>query len=658
MNIPILATKLFIPHSRTKVVFRPRLIERLNEGLDRKMTLISASAGFGKTTLVSEWVTGCDRPVAWLSLDDRDNDLARFLIHFVAALRTIVENIGEGVVSALQSSQPPSIESILTILLNEISVLPYKFIIVLDDYHIIDSKPIDDALNFLLEHLSTQMHLVITTRENPQFPLGRLRARGLLTELRAVDLRFTSSEAAAFFNQVMGLDLTADYITALESRTEGWIAGLQLAALSMQGREDIPTFIRSFAGDNRFIMDYLVEEVLQRQPDHVRSFLLQTSILDRLHGPLCDAVTGQNEGNARLQSLEQGNFFVVPLDDRRNWYRYHHLFAEVLSSHLTADQPEQVAVLHRRASTWYEQHGSVADAIRQALAAKDYARAADLVERAWFPMSRSRQEVAVLGWLKAIPDEIVRYRPVLCVEYAWASLACNELDAAMDRLLDAERWLEMMAHRHDLPEDALDNMIVVDEMAFRRLPGLIAVYRSGHAQVQGDVPAAMKYAQQVLDLVPEDDHLPRGAATALLGLASWTSGDLETAHRMFSDGLASVQQSGNITDTIGGAVALATIRIAQGRLRQAMYTYEQGLKLATEHGEPELRGMADMYVGLSELCREHNDLHLATQHLLKSKELGEHTELPQNPSRWHVTMARILEAQGDLEGALDLLYEA
>ncbi|WEK54970.1 MAG: LuxR C-terminal-related transcriptional regulator [Candidatus Cohnella colombiensis] len=658
MNMPILSTKLYIPLLRTRVVQRPRLIERLNEGLDRKLTLISASAGFGKTTLVSEWVTGCDRPVAWLSLDEGDDDFTRFLTHLVAALQTIVENIGGGVVSELKSAQPPPTESILTILLNEISALPYKFVLVLDDYHVIDAKEIDDALGFLLEHLPPQVHLVIATRENPQFPLGRLRARGLLTELRATDLRFTPEEAAMFFNQVMGLNLTAEDITLLEARTEGWIAGLQLAALSMQGREDIQAFVPAFAGDNRYIVDYLVEEVLQSQPDHVRSFLLQTSILDRLHGSLCDAVTGQQDGNARLQSLERGNFFVVPLDDKRQWYRYHHLFAEVLSVHLREDQPDQVAELHRRASMWYEQYGSMADAIRHALAAKDYARVADLVELAWLPMSRSRQETAVLGWLKAIPDEIVRYRPVLCVEYAWASLACNELDAAMDRLLDAERWLEMMVHQHDLPEGALDKMIVVDEMAFRRLPGLIAVYRSGHAQVQGNVPAAMKYAQQVLDLVPEDDHLPRGAATALLGLASWTSGDLETAHRMFSDGLASVQQSGNITDTIGGAVALATIRIAQGRLRQAMHTYEQGLKLATEHGEPKLRGTADMYVGMSELCREHNDLHLATQHLLRSKELGEHTELPQNPSRWHVTMARILEAQGDLEGALDLLYEA
>jgi LuxR family transcriptional regulator, maltose regulon positive regulatory protein len=658
MKVPILSTKLYIPLLRTKVVQRPHLIKRLNEGLEQKLTLISASAGFGKTTLVSEWVTGCGRPVAWLSLDKGDDDSSRFLTHLVAAIQTVAENIGGGAVSALNSPQPTSTESILTILLNEISALPYKFVLVLDDYQVINAKEIDDALGFLLEHLPPQVHLVIATRENPQFPLGKLRVRGLLTELRATDLRFTPEEAAMFFNQVMGLCLSAEDITLLEARTEGWIAGLQLAALSMQGREDIQAFIPAFAGDNRYIVDYLVEEVLQRQPNHVRSFLLQTSILDRLHGSLCDAVTGQQDGNSRLQSLERGNFFVVPLDDKRQWYRYHHLFAEVLSVHLREDQPDQVAELHRRASMWYEQYGLTADAIHHALAAKDYARVADLVELAWFPMSRSRQEAKVLGWLKAIPDEIVRYRPVLCVEYAWASLACNELDAVMDRLLDAERWLEMMAHKHDLPEDALDKMIVVDEMAFRRLPGLIAVYRSGHAQVQGDVPAAMKYAQQVLDLVPEDDHLPRGAATALLGLASWTSGDLETAHRMFSDGLASVLQSGNITDTIGGAVALASIRIAQGRLRQAMHTYEQGLQLATEHGEPELRGTADMYVGMSELCREHNDLHLATQHLLRSKELGEHTELPQNPSRWHVTMARILEAQGNLEGALDLLYEA
>jgi LuxR family maltose regulon positive regulatory protein len=593
-----------------------------------------------------------------LSLDEGDNESTRFLTHLVAALQTIAKNLGGGVVSALKSPQSPSTESILTILLNEISTLQFKFILVLDDYHVIDTKRVDDALIFLLEHLPPQMHLVITTREDPQLPLGRLRARGHLSELRAADLRFTPSEAATFLNQVMGLVLTADEITALESRTEGWIAGLQLAALSMQRHEDIPAFIRAFAGDNRYIVDYLVEEVLQRQPDHVRSFLLQTSILDRLHGPLCDAVTGQEGSNVRLEALERGNFFVVPLDDRRHWYRYHHLFAEVLSVHLRTEQPHQAATLHRRASMWYEQHGSAADAIRHALAAEDFARAADLVELACPAMGRNGQEAVVLGWLKALPDELVHCRPVLSVWYAGALLAGGELEAVQGRLRDAEQWLETTAEMHERQEAPPVEMVVVDEEEFRRLPGSIAVYRAGLALVLGDVPATMKYARRVLDLVLEDDHLPRGAAAALLGLAAWRSGDLEEAHRMFADGLASVQLAGAITDAINGAIALAEIRIAQGRLREAMRIYERGLQLATEQGEPELRGTADMYVGMSELHREHNDLHAATQHLLISKKQGEHTGFPQNRYRWHVVMARIREAQGDLDGALDLLHEA
>lgn len=658
MNISILATKLYIPVPRTRVVQRPRLIERLNEGLDRKLTLISASAGFGKTTLVSEWVAGCDRPVAWLSLDEGDIDSTRFLTHLVAALQTIEDHFGGGAVSALNSPQPPSTESVLTILLNEISALPYKFILVLDDYHVIDAKWMDDALNFLLEHLPPQMHLVISTRENPQLPLSRLRARGDLTELRDTDLRFTLGEAAAFLNQVMGLGLTADEMTALETRTEGWIAGLQLAALSMQGRKDIPAFIREFAGDNRYIMDYLVEEVLQRQPDPVRSFLLQTSILDRLHGPLCDAVTGREDGVPLLQSLERGNFFVVPLDDRRRWYRYHHLFAEVLSAHLRSDQPDQVVDLHRRASIWYEQHGSADDAIRHALAAEDFARAADLVELAIPALRRSRQEAAMLGWLKSLPDELVRCRPVLSVWYAGALLAGGKLDAVENRLRDAEQWLETAAVTREREQALPAEMVVVDEEEFRRLPGLIAVYRSGLALVLGDVPAATKYARQVLDLVPEDDHLPRGAATALLGLALWRSGDLEEARRMFAAGMINVQLAGAISDAINGAIALAEIRIAQGRLHEAMRTYERGLQLAADHGEPDLRGTADIYVGMSELCREHDDLHAATQYLLRSKEQGEHTGFPQYPYRWRVAMARVREAQGDLNGALDLLHAA
>ena len=658
MNIPILSTKLYIPLPRTNVVLRPRLVERLNEGLNRKLTLISASAGFGKTTLVSEWVAGCERPVAWLSLDEGDDDATRFLTHLVAALQTIAENMGEGVVGSLKSPQPPSIESILTVLLNEISAIPYKFVLVLDDYHLIDSNRIDDALIFLLEHLPPQMHLVIATREDPQLPLGRLRARGQLTELRATDLRFTPGEAATFLNQVMGLCLSADEITVLETRTEGWIAGLQLAALSMQGREDIPAFIRAFAGDNRYILDYLVEEVLQRVPNYVRTFLLQTSILDRLHGPLCDAVTSQEEGNARLESLERGNFFIVPLDDRRHWYRYHHLFAEVLSSHLRADLPDQVATLHLRASKWYEQNGSPADAIRHALAAKDFTRAADLIEMACPAIGRSGQWAVVLGWLKGLPSELVHCRPVLCVWYAGALLAGGKLEAVEDRLQIAEKWLESTTGMRDRLEAPLGKMVVVDEEEFRRLPGSIAVFRAGLALVLGDVPATVKYAQLVLDLVPEDDHLPRGSAAALLGLASWRSGDLEEAHRMFADGISTVHLAGAIPDAINGAIALADIRIAQGRLRDAMRTYERGLQLAAENGEPELLGTADIYVGMSELHREHNDLDSATQHLLRSKEQGEHTGFPQNRYRWYVAMARLGEAEGSLDSALNLLHEA
>jgi LuxR family maltose regulon positive regulatory protein len=671
---PIVATKLYLPPLRPNVVSRPRLIERLNEGLHRKLTLISAPAGFGKTTLISAWVKGINQPTAWLSLDEGENDPTRFLTYLVAALQTIATTLGEGVLRMLQSPQPPPLEAILTALLNDLTTIKDPFVLVLDDYHVIDAQPVDQVLAYLVTHLPPHLHLVIATREDPHLPLARLRARDHLTELRAVDLRFTPSEAAAFLTQVMGLTLSSQNIAALEDRTEGWIAGLQLAALAMQGHQDVPAFIRVFAGDHQYIVDYLVEEVLQRQPEPVRRFLLQTSILNRLNGPLCDAVTGQQKGNEQLEALERGNFFVVPLDDKRHWYRYHHLFADVLSAHLLAEQPDQIATLHRRASEWYEQHGSATDAIRHALAAKDFERAADLIELAVPAMRRSRQDAILLGWFKALPDELVHFRPVLSVGYAYALLSGGELEGVEARLSDAERWLDTTADTNELapapsaetwPESfdyAQDKlrrrMVVVDEEEFRHLPGAIAIYRAARAQALGDVANTMKYARRVLGLVPEDDHLLRGPAVALLGLASWASGDLEAAHRAFADGMASVQMAGNISDAISGTIALADIRIAQGRLREAMRTYERALQEALEQGESVLRGTADLYVGMSELHREHNDLDAATQHLLRSKDLGERTGLPQNRSRWCVAMARIREAEGDLDGALDLLHEA
>jgi len=684
MSTPILATKLYIPPPRAKIVLRPRLIERMNDGLHsgRKLTIVSASAGFGKTTLVSEWVdnlrfTSDDfrldaakegkivnqkskivNRVAWLSLDEGDNDPTIFLTYLVATLQTIATNIGASVLAALQSPQPPPIESILTALINEITTIPDNFILVLDDYHIIDSKSVDNELAFLLEHLPPQMHLVIATREDPPLPLARYRVRGQLTELRAADLRFTPAEAADFLNQAMGLNLSTENITALEARTEGWIAGLQLAALSMQGHasRDTTSFIHSFTGSHHFVLDYLVEEVLGQQSESVQTFLLRTSILDRLCGPLCDAVLGtpSASGQETLEYLEHANLFIVPLDNERRWYRYHHLFADVLRMHLMAEQPDQGSALHRRASEWYEKNGSTDNAIRHALAAEDFERAATLIELAEPEMRRSRQGATVteLGWLKALPDELVHFRPVLSVAYAFALFGGGEVGGVEPRLRDAERWL-------DTPADTT-GMVVVDEEEFRRLPGMIALLRAAQALARGDMPETAKNARRVLDLAPEDAHLMLGGAASQLGLVAWTSGDLETARRMTADGMANVRRAGYISSAIGGAIVLADIQIAQGRLHEAMTAYERGLQWATEPGAPALgvRGAADMYVGMSALHREHNDLKTATQCLLTSQALGELAGMPQNPYRWCAAMARIRESQGDLDSALELLDQA
>ena len=658
MSTPVLVTKLYVPQPQPKAILRPCLIERLNDGLHRRLILVSAPAGFGKTTLLSEWVATLPRPAAWLSLDEGDNDPTRFLSYLVAALRTIQSDVGEEALGVLQSPQPPPTESILTVLLNEVVQDEDDLVLVLDDYHVIDAGTVDEALAFLLEHLPPRMHLVMATREDPQLPLARLRARDQLTEVRAADLRFTPSEAAEFFNEVMGLELSAEEVFALEERTEGWIAGLQLAALSMRGREDVSGFIGAFAGDNRYIVDYLAEEVLGRQPERIRSFLLETSILDRLSGPLCEAVTGQEDGGGMLEALERGNFFVVPLDDKRHWYRYHHLFADVLYAHLMGEQPDLIPALHRRASEWYERNGLAADAIRHALTAEDFGRAADLVELAGPAMRRSRREATLLGWLEAFPDVLLRCRPVLSVGYAHVLLASGTFEGVEDRLRDAERWLNTMADGRAWPVTPAAEMVVVNDEAFRRLPGEIAIARAGLALARGDVPATVSYARQALDVAPEDDHLTRGGAAGFLGLAYWTSGDLEAAYRTYADGMASLQKAGNISDAINGAIALAAIRIAQGRLREATRTYERALRLATEQGSPLLQGTADIYVGMSELHREGNELEAATRLLLRSKEQGEHTGFPQNRYRWCVAMARLREARGDLDGALDLLDDA
>lgn len=694
MSMPVLATKLYIPPSRQKAVPRPRLVERLNAGLQHTpgILLISASAGSGKTTLVSEWVNdlrhGHLRPVqvltkddlrledlhqienhkskivnrvAWLSLDEGDNDPARFLIYLVSAVQTVLPDIGMELLAALESPQPPPPETILTALLNGISTFPDDFILVLDDYHVIESKPVNQILTFLMEHLPLRMHLVIATREDPQLPLARYRARGQLTELRVTDLRFTPAEAAEFLNQVMGLRLSAEDITALENRTEGWIAGLQLAALSMQGQKDTAGFIKSFTGSHRFVLDYLIEEVLQRQSETIQTFLLRTSILERLCAPLCEAVlcTPLGSGQETLNYLESANLFIVSLDNERHWYRYHRLFADLLRQRLLqsttalASKGGGVAAYHVRASAWFEENGFENEAFQHAIAAEDFERAARLAELSWMAMFRSNiQNTTFLAWMKALPDELIRARPVLSVGYAWALLDVGEMEAAEARLRDAERWLETTVSKPP------GEMTVVDEQSFYSLSSTISFARAFLSLAFGDVANTMKHARQGLAGLPEADHFQRASAAALLGAAFWRNGELETACNYMTEGVAEIYKAGNPDFAITGIVGLADIRITQGRLHEAVRLYERTLQTALEHGESLLQGTADLYLGLGMLSIERNDLDTAKQHLHKCEELGAQAGLPDWKYRLSIVQAKVNEIQGNPDGALDFLQEA
>src|SRR5580658_1497633 len=660
----LLQTKFYIPRSRRDLVPRPRLSERLDRGSASRLILVSAPAGFGKTTLLTEWLAagpgapGDRRRAAWLSLDRGDNDLSSFWTYVIAALRTVAPGVGDSALALLQAPRPSPVETVLTALLNDLGATAGEIVLVLDDYHVIDAGDVQDGMAFLLDHLPPGLHVVIAGRADPALPLARLRARGELAEIRAAGLRCTPDEAAEYLNEMMGLQLTAREVATLEGRTEGWIAALQLAALSMRGRDDMAGFIAGFAGDDRYVVDYLAEEVLQRQPEPVRAFLLQTSILGRLSGPLCDAVTGQGRGKAMLEALDRGNLFLVPLDDRRQWYRYHRLFADVLQARLLDEQPEQVAGLHRRASAWFRRSGEPSEAIGHALAARDFDQAADLIERTIPAMRITRQEATVHGWLKALPDEVVRVRPMLSFAVAGALLTGGEPEEVEVRLRDAERWLEEAAATGEGSLAPPGEMVVADEEEYRRLPGAIELYRSALALVRGDVPGTVRHARRTLDLALTEDHGVRAGAQGFLGLAFWTTGDLEAAHPAWAQCAAGLRRSGQIADIFGCAIAMADIRLAQGRLGEALHTYEQALQRASEQDGPVLRGTADMYVGMSGVHRERGNLPAAAQQLLRSQELGEHNGLPQNPYRWRVAMARIRQAEGDLGGALDLLDEA
>lgn len=650
MSTPLLVTKLFIPVPQPALTARPRLIRLLNEGLRGGLTVVSAPAGFGKSTLLSSWAASVDRPVAWVSLDEADSDAARFLTYVVAALRTVVPDLGKQLLEVLQSPHPPAADAVLIALINELSALPDPVILVLDDYHAVDAVDVDAAITFLLEHLPPSLHLVIASRQDPSLPLARRRARGQLTEVRAADLRFAPAEVTDYLTSAMRLTLTEKDIDTLGRRTEGWIAGLQLAALSLREHTDPAAFIEDFAGDHRYIADYLVGEVLSHQPSDIRRFLLSTSVLDRLSGPLCDAVTGQDNGGQRLEALNRGNFFVVPLDDRRLWYRYHHLFAEVLRARLIEERPHEVSGLHLRASDWFERHSSPADAVRHALAGMDFARAAGLVEQAAPALSQARQEATLLGWLRALPEDVLRNRPVLTASYAGVLLACGQVGEVDRRLDDAELWLG--------PDASEQDRIVVDHDSFRRLPGAIAMWRAGSALMHGDEVGTRTYAQRAVELSSEQDDLTRGGAAALLALLSWTVGDLDEAFAGYTECIRHLRSAGSFADVVGCSITLADLRLAQGRLQDALGIYRDGLQLAAPPGGPALRGAADMHVGIGTVLAEQGDLDLARWHLTRPEELGAHLGLPQNPYRLRVAQAQVEQISGNLEGAVELLNEA
>ncbi len=651
MPSPLVRTKLYVPTPRRGLVPRPRLADRLGGEQQPRLTVISGPAGFGKTTLLVAWAetsAAAGRSVAWVSLEETEQQAASFWTYVVTALDTAAPGVGVGVLPLLQAPQPP-MEAVLATLLNELGALAVGLDLVLDDYHLADGPGIAGDVAFLVEHLPPHVHLVVSTRADPALPLARLRARGELVEVRAADLRFTLAEATAYLNGVVGLDLDAPEIATLEGRTEGWIAALQLAALSLQGRADAAGFIAGFAGDDRYVVDYLVEEVLARQPDAVRTFLLDTSILDRLGGSLCDAVTGGSDGRAVLESLERSNLFVTSLDDNRRWYRYHHLFADVLRAHLLDERADEVAGLHRRAAAWYAAAGEPVPAVRHALQGGDVEQAADVIERSAIGLLRQRQEATVRGWLDDIPDGVVRRRPVLAMAFIGALMSRNDVGSVESRLDDLERLLA------DPPPD----LVVLEEAELARLPGAMETYRAALALVGGDPAGTVVHADLAIERAAPGDDLTVAAASALAGLASWSGGDLEAAHRGYSVAVRGLERAGNISDVLGCSITLGDLRVTQGRLGDAEATYQAALDLAARHEVAgPLRGTADMVVGLSQIAFERGDLAAAAAHLERVDALGEGLGLPQLPYRWRVAQARLREAEGDLTGALALLEEA
>jgi LuxR family maltose regulon positive regulatory protein len=647
----LIKTKTNIPALKRDLVLRKRINEALSEGIraGRKLTLISAPAGFGKTTLVSEWIASREIPAAWISLDEGDGDAAHFLTYLIAALQTLITGVGEGLLAALQSSQPNSAKDLLTTLLNELSATEDDFILVLDDYHAVDSKDVDELLIFLVEHMPPSMHLVITTREDPQLPLARLRARNQLTEIRAAELRFTEDEAADFLNQVMGLNLSSEDIAVLEARTEGWVAGLQLAALSMQGKADVTEFIRSFSGVHQFVLDYLLEEVLQKQPETVQGFLLRTSILNLLNGSLCDVLWQDDKTSAQemLEQLERANLFVIPLDDERRWYRYHHLFRDLLRQRLSHKYGrDEITQIHIRASEWFEQNGDIGEAFHHAVTVADFERAARLLESSWLSMDESFQMGTWLGWANQLPLSVRRVRPVLLTQMGWSYADAGNATASESILQEAEACL-----RRPLKE-----MVIVEKEQFSTLPARIAIAHAYNAQVEERFSDTLKFSEMAQDMAPSDNAFLQAQASAILSGAYWASGELDKSFTFMSNWVDVTQQANNFSFAVAASFAKADILIAQGRLRDAIQVYQTALELAETHGVESIT--AHHHLGLGLLYHEMGEGERAASHLQKSFELGRQTPIVDWAYRKSLAQAYLKESEGDLDAALEALDEA
>jgi LuxR family maltose regulon positive regulatory protein len=638
-QIPLLTTKLNMPLQHPDLVRRPRLDRPLEEGLRRKLTLVSAPAGFGKTTLLSGWFHQNETRLVWLSLDRGDNDPVRFLAHFITGLQKIDALIGKAALSELQSPQAPPVKVVMANLVNDINAVSEDIAFVLDDYHFISTPEVHDTVEFLLSHMPSIMHLFIATRSDPPIPVARLRCNNQLIELRASDLSFTTDEVDAFLNRMMALRLARSDVLLLGSRCEGWIAGLQLAALSIRGLNDVSGFIKAFAGDDRYIADYLMEEVLGRQPDAIQKFLLKTSILDRLSGSLCDSVTGGADGENVLDELYRANLFIVSLDSSRRWYRYHHLFAELLRQRLPRLEDCTVPDLHLKASEWFERNGLFNEAIDHALKAQDFDQVSQLVEQfAHTVLMKQGETSTILRWLEALPDDMIRRHPRLSLAYAWALFYAFKIDDLEPYLCDAEKALR----------EKPDNDLLAEADAIR---ATVAVLR-------GSASRAIALFEQADDRLSGENLAMRGIVSMGLGYARMVSGDMAAAAGNLNEAIGMNEAVGNISIALKAAIFLAHVQFVQGRLKQAGETLKQALQLADRWDLLDAPVMCAAFGGLAELARERNDLPAAAQAASKAVEISRRSG--DSLRLWHayIVMSSVKSSQGNLKGAIDALQKA